>query len=322
MGLASLASLAEVARSQGGCVSLDQARGRGVAPGVHQRAVRAGLLERPHPRVLRFTGTESDGLSRIWASVLEMGRSARASHEASLWLHRVPRVALTPVVSVPPGGSHLQSGIRVHRFCDLIPEHLEVVQGVPTTTLERAVVDMASVYRPAGLADLVDRLTVSSRATTLGAIARAYRQVNRRGRRGIAALARVLDERSEQGPANRSTLESAADRLLWRAGLPDPAREHPLPNQRGIVGFVDRAWPEVRLILEVDGRSWHSRERDMARDRARDRAASGEGWLTIRVLDEEVRDRPELVVADLEAVYRSRCDQAGVEPPPPAGRAA
>jgi hypothetical protein len=316
MGLAELSSLAETARRQAGAVSIEQARAAGVSDGIVRRAVRSGLLERVHPRVLRFTSRAPDELSMIWASVLEVGRDSRASHEACLWLHAVARIGPVPVVSVPPEHSHRQRGIRVHRFGDLVPEHLAVVRGVPTTTLERAVVDVTSVLRPARLADLVDRITITTRATTLGAIARTYRQVNRRGRHRIATLGRILDERGDRGPVNRSTLESAADRLLWGARLPTPVREHPLPNHGGLVGFVDRAWPEVRLLLEIDGRSWHSRERDMARDRARDRMAAAQGWLTVRVLDVEVRDQPDLVVTDLELAYRSRRDQLATSPPP------
>ena len=49
----------------------------------------------------------------------------------------------------------------------------------------------------------------------------------------------------------------------------------------------------------------------MARDRARDREAARLGWLTVRVLDEEVGDCPGSVMEDLVEIYRER--RAGVQ---------
>jgi very-short-patch-repair endonuclease len=63
------------------------------------------------------------------------------------------------------------------------------------------------------------------------------------------------------------------------------------------------------LILEVDGRSWHARERAMASDRARDRDAASLGWQTLRVLDDEIRACPLAVIGDIEATYRMRAAQ-------------
>jgi very-short-patch-repair endonuclease len=84
-----------------------------------------------------------------------------------------------------------------------------------------------------------------------------------------------------------------------------PSAEYPLPTD-DLEGLVDRAWEDVRMILEIDGRAWHAREAAMARDRARDRAAAAGGWLTLRVLDSEVAQDPAGVLRDLEAAYRSR----------------
>jgi hypothetical protein len=43
-----------------------------------------------------------------------------------------------------------------------------------------------------------------------------------------------------------------------------------------------------------------------AKDRARDRAAAREGWLTLRVLDDEVRHLPAELIDDLVVTYGSR----------------
>jgi hypothetical protein len=145
--------------------------------------------------------------------------------------------------------------------------------------------------------------------TSVGALHRVLRQVNRRGRRGVGRIAEVLERRRPGDPTPRSHLERLADRLLAGSGLPTPLHEHPLPGAAPGTGLVDRAWPDALLILEVDGRPWHAREAAMARDRARDRTAAGAGWLTLRVLDEEVVGVPELVRSDVVATYRTRVHQ-------------
>ncbi len=199
----------------------------------------------------------------------------------------------------------------VHRVGDLLPQHLDTKHGVPTTTVERAVVDSTSSCSPARLAHILDHLTITTRQTSVGAIGRTLRQVNRRGRVNIGILPVALDERRPHEPAPRSKLERRVDDLLVLTALPTPEREHPLPSNDGYRGFVDRAWPEVKLILEVDGRTWHARERTMASDRARDRRAAKAGWQTIRVLDEELDSCADAVIDDVVGSYEVRTRQLG-----------
>lgn len=229
-----------------------------------------------------------------------------ASHESALHLAGVDRVPFELAVTVAPGVRAHQPGVRVHRFGDLRAEHRRHVDGVPTTTIERAMIDVVSVVSPARAGWLLDRLTIVERRTTPARIARTLRQVNRRGRVGIGTLSALLADRSPGAPVPRSHLEGRVDHLVERSGLPTPLREHPLPSAGPPTECVDRAWPEVRLILEIDGRMWHAREADMARDRRRDRQAAAQGWLTLRVLDEEVEQLPAEVIDELVAAYLMR----------------
>ncbi len=301
-----LAALAATARRQQGVFSVTQARDLGVDRRRLGREAVGGSIERIHPSVYRFVAAHPSTLQATWAAVLQAGAAAAASHESALHAHRVERVPFVVAVSVPPGSRADHAGIRVHRVGDLHPSHRELRGGLVVTTLERAVVDVASVFSPRRLAWLIDHLTIVERRTSTGAIGRVLRQVNRRGRRGVRVLDEVLDARSPGQAAPRSRVERRIDELLAATDLPTPLREHPLPGAEPGAGLVDRAWPDVALILEVDGRTWHAREQSMATDRARDRAAARAGWVTIRVLDDEVRDIPDVVVADIVATHRRR----------------
>jgi predicted transcriptional regulator of viral defense system len=298
-------AISECAARQLGVVSMEQVRELGVDRRQIQRAVLAGTLVSVHPQVYRFRAAAPTRDQRVQAGVLQVPDSV-ASHESALWLHGVDRSPFRVAVTVPPPSRSSLDGVTVHRH--EVPDlHRTTVRGIPCTTLPRTVVDVASVFGGDRLADLLDRVTITDRTTTIGAIARCLRQSSRRGRRRIAVLAQMLDDRGPSAPAPRSKVEARVDAAIDESGLPTPLAEYPLPTTSHTAGFVDRAWPEAKLILEIDGRSWHAREQDMAKDRARDRAAARAGWLTIRVLDEEVADELPAVIEDVLAVYALRC---------------
>jgi hypothetical protein len=92
---------------------------------------------------------------------------------------------------------------------------------------------------------------------------------------------------------------------LHDAGLPPPQRQVALPGIGEIDGLVDAAYPDCRIILEADGRRWHTRVRDLARDHARDAQAARAGWQTLRFLYETIVHDPAgmcTTVADVRAV--------------------
>lgn len=300
-----------VAASQSGIVTRVQAVALGVSHRQLRIAEQAGIVRRVHPSVIWIGSEPPPRLARVHAAVLAVGTGAVASHESSLYVHGVDHVPFEVAVSAARTARTDLVGVRLHRVGDLHPRHLTVVDGLPTTTVERALIDVASVFSEVRTRWLVDHLTITARRTSIGRIARTLRDVNRRGRQGIGMFTTILDARRPQGPTPRSLLERAADELLALTSLPVPEREYPLPgllsaDRGGVREFVDRAWPDVRLILEVDGRRWHARERDMAKDRRRDRQAAAAGWQTLRVLDEEIRDVPDEVVRDVVDAHADR----------------
>ena len=113
------------------------------------------------------------------------------------------------------------------------------------------------------------------------------------GRRGLDPLIDVLDERSDGAAETQSYLERLLGEVLALAGIREFSRQHPLPTDGSFHGWVDVYLAWARLIIEADGRRWHSRQADMRRDRERDLAAAERGVQTVRFLHEQLRDRPE-----------------------------
>ena len=82
--------------------------------------------------------------------------------------------------------------MRVHRCRDLHPEHIRVVGALDATTIERALVDVATCFSGVRVEWLLDHLTITTRRTSLGRIARVLRQINHRGRTGIGLFTALL----------------------------------------------------------------------------------------------------------------------------------
>ena len=61
----------------------------------------------------------------------------------------------------------------------------------------------------------------------------------------------------------------------------------------------DCLWRAERLIVELDGRTWHDTALAFERDRARDRRPAAAGWTVIRVTWRQLRDDPRALAADL-----------------------
>lgn len=107
-------------------------------------------------------------------------------------------------------------------------------------------------------------------------------------------------------PVAQSMLEARVEEMLVGAGITSLCRQFRPPWFDGVRGTVDFADPMAGVILEVDGRSWHSTSQAMAEDRRRDRVAAGHGWVVLRVVADEVALRPSSVIEEVRAVLVSR----------------
>ena len=73
-----------------------------------------------------------------------------------------------------------------------------------------------------------------------------------------------------------------------------------------IEGLVDAAYVPEKLILEADGRRWHTRTRDFPRDALRRNEAARVGWQTLGFLWDELKHDPEGVAATVRDVRQQR----------------
>jgi very-short-patch-repair endonuclease len=220
------------------------------------------------------------GLSRegVWlAAVFACGEGAVLSHgsAAALWgLLESPGVIH---VTVPgDGGRRRRDRIRLHRSVTLNANQVTRRVGIPVTTPSRTLADL--------------RRTVPS-----ARYARALREAQ--------FLGLPLDARHEPD-RTRSELEARLLALCRRHRLPPPR-----VNVRVGPYLVDFAWPEQRLVVEVDGFRAHGTRSAFEADRARDADLKLRGYEVVRFTWSAVGQRPREVVRTLRALLRgSRAD--------------
>jgi very-short-patch-repair endonuclease len=258
------------------------------------------------PGVYVLAGAAESFEQRLWVAWLAVGPGADVSHEAAAQLHAIPNVIRNRITLTTAHGWHQRlQGIFVHQLDDVLSDHRTAIRGLPVTTPARTIVDLAAVVHPARLASIVED-THHARIASYLEVGRCMTSVARRGKPGVGRLARVLDRLTATKAKSMSKLERKLFELVDAAGLARPISQFPFPGRQFTNGCVDAAYPDVKLIIEVDGRSWHSRIADMKRDRERDAEAARHGWQTLRLLWEHVESDPVGTANLIRDVLRER----------------
>jgi hypothetical protein len=216
------------------------------------------------------------------AAVLACGPGALLSHRPAAVLLGMLDVCPERVEVIVPRRLAGREGIRA-RQSRVAPDERTVVEGIPVTTVARTLLDLAAVLDSHRLARTLERaeaLRLTSETSLDTLIARHA------GRPGVSCLRRALAELVPQ--LTRSELERRFLTFVEHAGLPRPRTNVWLPLGEDWIE-VDAAWPEQRLIVELDSRAHHLARAAFERDRRRDRRLQAAGWRVARLTDRALR---------------------------------
>jgi hypothetical protein len=208
-----------------------------------------------------------------------------------------------PEIAAPPGATHRCSFARVHRRTDV---HTTLVGGIRATTVAQTLVDITDRLRLSKLEEVWTAALIRDR-TTLDELADRVEAAKsqRLAHRGRARA--MLDSLVEGARIAESELELLLLDLARRVpGVPEIVPQLSLPWWRRGNGRADIGIPTWRLILEADGRAWHSRSRDFDRDRERDNLAVANGHVVQRFSAFHLRQEPESVIELIAAAGRHR----------------
>jgi hypothetical protein len=106
--------------------------------------------------------------------------------------------------------------------------------------------------------------------------------IGRRGRPGTALIRKVFSELGENYVPDESQVESVFSSLLHRCDLPAPTKQLEVVDSDGLIGFIDFAWPDRMLLVEIDS-SFHDGPLDRKADAARDRRLRALGYTVLRL---------------------------------------
>jgi len=124
----------------------------------------------------------------------------------------------------------------------------------------------------------VAALTLAAGTVTFGVLLATFLDLAGRGRSGVAVMRSILDERDTHYVAPASELEQLFVELVGAAGLPPPVRQLDVGDDQGWIGRVDFAYPRIGLLIELDGRRFHSALLDRMTDQRRDERMLAGGW--------------------------------------------
>jgi len=294
------ADIDQLAGTQGGIVTRAQAFAAGLTRHQIHNRVRSGRWVRVASGAYRvFTMEGPDQLVRAAVAALP---DAVASHFSAWRLHQMSGIdSDIACVLVHSRTTHTFPGVKVYRCHDRASWHVDSVGGVPTTTLARTVVDLASIVRRNRLEYLIDD-AVAARRVDLSSISDVLESVARKGKPGVRSLRSVLDDRLGDSHS-MSSLERKGKSLLEGGGIRGFVTEHPIPwhtDRR-----FDVAFPQRRLAIEWDSRRWHLQADAFSADRERDRAAIVHGWRVLRFTWDDVVKRPDHVLDTIRAALQA-----------------
>lgn len=271
----------EFASRQYGAFSLTQAREAGLTDTMIQRRLESGAWVRVVAEVYVLASSPPRWERQVAAAILSR-REAIVSGTAAAVLHGYEGFRPgRPEITVPDGVSSRSPIARVVRsrwFDEISTTRLS---GFRVSSEAETILALAGRLTVAQLESLLD-----GRVTAGKVEVDDFEVIRRRvagGRvRGSARLFPLLDERAVDAwepPGNQ--LERCLDLITDDPRIPPVSRQHPfrLADRESI---VDRFIARWRLILEADGRRWHTRRADFERDRQRDNAAAAQGLAVLR----------------------------------------
>jgi hypothetical protein len=242
----------------------------GICADTARQRVRRGRWHRIHRAV--YSPVPESVLTpkgRRMAAVLACGPGAFVCTRSAAAHLNLRAAAGTRIdVGVPHRITRRHKGIRIHRLADIRPDEVEVVDGIPCTTVARTLLDLAAalgtrtVERTLGEAEVLDQFDAHSLAEQL------RRHPNHRGG---GTLRSALHQIAGGLTVTQSWFEERMMELVDAAGLPRPRTDLYIdPGDGELLIQPDFYWPEHRLVVETDGWHVHRKRASFERNRRND----------------------------------------------------
>lgn len=305
-----------VATAQAGALHRRQLRQAGLDHRSIAARLRRGDLTEVAKDVFVVAGTPDTWHCRIWCRLLQARPGSLACHRTAGRLFGVGRFEeFEDILEVEETHHRIQGG-SAHKSSLVPPEHRSFVGTIPVTSLARTLFDLAGIAStrrwvrgwpsiPVAQAEraLDDALLAGLPISDVQAV---FDSLAGRGRPGTVLMRRLLAERGEGHVATESELEDLVLRVLRDHDLPLPARQKVLGGPDAPVGRVDFVYLAERVVIEADGRKFHSAIVDSDADRWRDLELMAAGWVVVRVRYRQLTTEPGRFASRIERLLAAR----------------
>ncbi len=290
--------LADLAARQHGVVARRQLLEAGAGPRAIELRLERGRLHSIHAGVYAVGHSLLSLKGRWMAAVLAGGARAVLSHRsaAALWEIRPFAGARVAVIVWPR--RHPRALLDFHGI-PVPDDEVTEVDGIPTTAPARTLFDLASVLGLTALERAIDQAEIRR---LFGLLSLEDLLDRHPGARGSRALKAILAAKRIGVDVARSELEERFLAFLDKHKLSRPRVNMLVETPGGGHLEVDCAWPDQRLVVELDGHATHGTARGYERDRARDRALAAAGWRVVRITWRQLHEEPIPLAVDLRSL--------------------
>jgi hypothetical protein len=304
-----------IAARQFGLITRAQALRAGLTPDCIKGRLGVGRWEHHLPLVYALAGSPETWEQRAMGAQLWAG--PRAALSPNRCRHLGLRDGRPLAIDVVTNRSIRASGVRVHRS-PISSDDVVRVGAFVVTTGARTMIDLAGVLDEERLETCLEQ-ALYERLLELPELDARLKQVGGKGRKGAGVLHQLLDLRDPGSAPTESEIETLLFRVLRKAHLPLPERQHSVWDDREFVTRIDFAYPEARIAIPVDSYKWHSRRRVWEKDIERRARLQALDWRVRPTTSGELRYQPERFTADVARLLRlpwpEVCSATGVWAP-------
>jgi hypothetical protein len=255
--------------------------------------------------VYRVPGTPRTWLQSLMAVCLWAGGDAVASHRAAAALWGLDGFEEGPLEVTAGKKNQCSARFKVHQP-RVAPNLVTRKHGIPVTNAARTLLDLASCVNEERMNQVLDD-ALRKGLVSMESLGRTVAQGKGSGRRGVAVLRRLVQQRDPAYQPSASELQASVRRLLVGAGL-EVEEEYVITDADGnFIARVDFRLSGEWVVVEVEGRANHSSKVDWEHDLTRRNRITGEGWGVIHATADKVNNHPEEFLAE---VHRARASQA------------
>ncbi len=294
--------LNQIAVSQHGLITLEQALKAGLSTGQIRHKVRSGEWTVARPRVYAVGGAPASWAQTVAAAALSLQPRAWVSHgtAAGLWGFRGADADDLHLV-VDLHRRVRTEGVTTHRSGALFAADLTRYQRIPVTSPERTLVDLSAAVAVAALGRILDD-GLRRRIIRLDRLRLCVARLAKSPGRRPSVIHDLLVSRLPAYDPGDSDLEARVLRLLVASGLPAAVQQHRV-RIGGRTFRLDLSYPSAKLAIELLGWEFHSSRSAFDDDRARTNALVLAGWT---VLEFTSRSADATIVASVTAaLHRS-----------------